>query len=37
MPPEKNGVPNFSNFDCTKTVDFIRIILHVMGTGRFDE
>jgi hypothetical protein len=28
---------NFSSFDCTKTIVFIRIILHVMGTGRFDE
>jgi hypothetical protein len=27
----------FSSFDCTKTIVFIRIILHVMGTGRFDE
>jgi hypothetical protein len=28
---------NFSSFDCTKTIVFIRIILHVMGTGKFDE
>jgi hypothetical protein len=28
---------NFSSFDCAKTIAFIRIILHVMGTGRFDE
>jgi hypothetical protein len=28
---------NFSSFDCAKTIDFKRIILHVMGTGRFDE
>jgi hypothetical protein len=29
---------NFSSFDCTKIiVVFIRNILHVMGTGRFDE
>jgi hypothetical protein len=28
---------NFSRFDCTKTIGFIRIVLHVMGTGRFDE
>jgi hypothetical protein len=28
---------NFSSFDCTKTIVFIRIILHVMGAGRFDE
>jgi hypothetical protein len=28
---------NFSSFDCRKTIVFIRIILHVMGTGRFDE
>jgi hypothetical protein len=45
MLPEKNWVrgakfavyENFSSFDCTKTIVFIRIILHVMGTGRFDE
>jgi hypothetical protein len=28
---------NFSSFDCAKTIVFIRIIIHVMGTGRFDE
>jgi hypothetical protein len=28
---------NFLSFDCTKTIVFIRIILHVMGTGRYDE
>jgi hypothetical protein len=28
---------NVSNFDCTKTIVFIRIVLHVMGTGRLDE
>jgi hypothetical protein len=28
---------NFSSFDCTKTIVFIRIILHVLGAGRFDE
>jgi hypothetical protein len=41
MPPEKKLVwgakfalyENFSSFDCTKTIVFIRI----MGTGRFDE
>jgi hypothetical protein len=45
MPPEKNWVwgakfalyDNFSSFDCTKTIVFIIIILHVMGTGRFDK
>jgi hypothetical protein len=26
---------NFSCFDCTKTIVFIRIILHVMGRGKF--
>jgi hypothetical protein len=25
---------NFSSFDCTKTIIFIRIILHVLGAGR---
>jgi hypothetical protein len=42
MPPEKLVwgaklalYENFSSFDCTKTIVFIRIILHVMGTGRF--
>jgi hypothetical protein len=28
---------NFSSFDWTKTIVFIGIIIHVMGTGRFDE
>jgi hypothetical protein len=41
MPPEKIAkvalYENFSSFDCTKTVVFIRIILHVMGAGSFDE
>jgi hypothetical protein len=44
MPPEKIGLgakfalyDNFSSFDCTNTIVFIRIILHVMGIGRFDE
>jgi hypothetical protein len=45
MPAEKNwsGVPNlpfmrtFQALIAQKLIVFIRIILHVMGTGRFDE